>query len=226
LDSRAHGVEVRSRIGFVHERPGLWEHLPAGQLKSIYARFYPSWDEPTFERLADAFELPLDRKVKALSSGMRTRLSLALALSHGAELLILDEPTTGLDPVFRRQLLDRLRALMEDEGKTILFSTHITSDLETIADHVTFLQRGRLVFSSSRETLAESWALVKGPRELLAEADPPPGFVKGIRRHDYGMEALVADAAAARRHFGAETVMERASLEDIVYLTGRGLGRG
>ena len=102
--------------------------------KRAIAPFYEKWDETLFLELASTFDLPLKKKVKKLSQGMRTKFALALALSHEAELLILDEPTTGLDPVFRRELLHGLSGLLQDEGKSVLFSTHITSDLERIAD--------------------------------------------------------------------------------------------
>jgi ABC-2 type transport system ATP-binding protein len=170
--------------------------------------------------LAGRFELPLKKKVKKLSQGMQTKFALALALSHGAELLILDEPTTGLDPVFRRELLHGLSDLLQDEGKSVLFSTHITSDLERIADYVTFIRDGSVLLTESREVLREAWGVVRGDQGTLSALDPTR--LRGIRRHSHGLDALTSDAEAARRAVGDNGVVEKASFEDMVILLGQG----
>lgn len=140
-DNLAHEVEVKSRIGFVHDTPYFFEHLTLRKLKDTVAPFYGTWDDRIFHRLMEEFNLPLRKRFSKLSRGMKMKFALALALSHRADLLILDEPTAGLDPVFRRELLSKLSAFIQDEGKTVLFSTHITSDLERIADFITFIHR-------------------------------------------------------------------------------------
>ncbi|MGD8867296.1 MAG: ABC transporter ATP-binding protein [Gemmatimonadales bacterium] len=219
LDNLTHEAEIKSRIGFVPDEPYYYGDVTLLNLKAATAPFYPLWDETRFRDLASRFELPLKKKFKQLSHGMKTKFALALALSHGAELVLLDEPTSGLDPVVRRELLDILAGLLQDERVSILFSSHITADLEKTADFVTFLRDGRVVFSSPKDDVMTSWAIVKGGREILdAEAR---AFFEGIRVREHGFEALTSRVAEARRHFGDRVVIDRASLEDIMVLLGR-----
>jgi ABC-2 type transport system ATP-binding protein len=216
LDNRRDEVAVKSRIGFVYDVPPLFADTTLERHRRAIAPFYPTWSEATFERLAREFELTLAKKVKALSHGMRTKFALVLALSHDADLLVFDEPTSGLDPVFRRELLQRLGALLQDEGKSILFSTHITSDLERVADYITFIRDGAIVFSRTKDDLRENWGVVKGDEAAVARI--PAGIRHGMRRGLYGMEVLTSDIADARRRSEPGTVIERASLEDIMVL--------
>jgi ABC-2 type transport system ATP-binding protein len=219
LDPARDGAAIRSRIGFVHDEPRFYRALTLAQNAALVARFYDSWDDRTFQRLAHAFELPLGKRFGHLSHGNKTKFALALALSHRAELVVLDEPTSGLDPVFRRDLLDTLTELLQDERASILFSTHITSDLERIADYVTLIQDGRIVFSEAKDEILQRWALVKGGLEQLEPL--PPDYFRGIHRGPHGFEALTDDADAARRDLGAGAVIERATLDDVVlYTTG------
>ncbi len=169
MDHLADEVAIKSRIGFVHDAPLFYEFLSLAQIKRIIARFYRQWDDAVFARFAAEFELPLKKRFKELSRGTKMKFALALALSHHADFIIMDEPTSGLDPVFRRELLEKLAELLQDERKSILFSTHITSDLERIADYITFLNQGEIVFSSSKDEILESWGIVRGGRELLNE---------------------------------------------------------
>lgn len=213
LDSLAEEKAVKARIGFVHETPGLVEDIPLKALASAIAPFYPLWDQPRFEALMKEFELDPGRKFKNLSHGMKMKFSLALALSHEAELLVLDEPTSGLDPVFRRELLERLSGVIQDGRKAVLFSTHITSDLERTADYVTLLVDGAVVFSSPRDDIRDGWAVVKGGPELLDSSRRP--LFRAVRESPYGVEALTANIPAARAAFPA-AVFDRASIEDIM----------
>jgi len=221
LDHLAHEKEVKGRIGFVYDVPPFYGDVSLRDTKRAIALFYEKWNEALFNDLVSQFQLPLKKKVKTLSSGMRTKFALALALSHDAELLILDEPTTGLDPVFRRELLHGLSGLLQDEEKSILFSTHITTDLERIADYVTFLEDGEVTLSASREELQEKWGVVRGDEETLAAMDP--SICHGTRRHDHGLDVLTSDIAGVRAAFGKKAVVDPASFEDIVVLMrGRG----
>ena len=223
LDNRRDEVAVRSRIGFVYDVPPLLDDTTLERHRRAIAPFYPTWSDATFERLAREFELPLDKKVKALSHGMRTKFALVLALSHDADLLVLDEPTSGLDPVFRRELLRRLVALLQDEGKSVLFSTHITSDLERVADYITFIRDGTIVFSLTKDEIRENWGVVKGDETVVAQV--AVGTRHGVRRGPYGVEVLTSDINGARRRCGEGTVIDRASLEDIMVLMSQEGGR-
>jgi ABC-2 type transport system ATP-binding protein len=220
LDNLKDETAVKSRIGFVHDTPCFYERLALKTIKATVAPFYRDWDEDTFRRLLREFDLPPNKILARLSRGMKMKFSLALALSHRADLILLDEPTSGLDPVFRRELLGRLSAVIQDEKRSVLFSTHITSDLERTADFITFLHEGRVVFSAAKDEILERWAVVKGGLELLTEDNRR--FFRGVRERAFGFEGLTADAAEARRRFGPAAVVDKASLEDIMYYITRG----
>ncbi len=217
LDLATRGTEARARIGFVHDDPHFYGHLSLKRNAALVAALYPTWDAAAFGRLIDAFGLSLRQRFDSLSRGTKTKFALALALAHRAELVLMDEPTSGLDPVFRRELLETLTDLLQDERTSILFSTHITSDLERIADYITLIQSGRVVFSAAKDEILERWALVKGAPELPDRL--PGGYFRGIRRGAHGFEALTDDAAAVRAELGEAVVIERASLDDVVLYT-------
>jgi ABC-2 type transport system ATP-binding protein len=128
----------------------------------------------------------------------------------------MDEPTAGLDPIFRRELLRRLSALLQEEGKSILFSTHITSDLERVADVITFIRAGEIVFSLTRDELLDGWAIVRGDDRAVRELDPR--VVRGVKRRAFGVDALVSDGAAVRRALGARAVVDKVTLDDVMVL--------
>jgi ABC-2 type transport system ATP-binding protein len=221
LDNRKAESEIKSRIGFVYDFSCFHEDATLNDHKRVIAPFYARWREETFERLIREFELPLNRKFKALSHGMQTKFALVLALAHDADLLVLDEPTSGLDPVFRRELLQRLSALLQDEGKSVLFSTHITTDLERVADFITFIRGGEIAFSLPKDELLETWGIVRGDERAVAALDGRTW--RGVRRGPYGVEVLTCDIEEARRRCGSGVVFDRPSLEDImVLMTGEG----
>ena len=143
------------------------------EMKSLAAAAYPSWDEQEFVRLLERFSLNPRQKIRTLSKGMRMKYSLALALSHRAELLIMDEPTSGLDPLIRRQLLDILREYMDRGGRGVFFSTHITSDLERLADMLILIDHGKIVFQEDKDSLLERYRIVKGDLGALNDSVLP-----------------------------------------------------
>ena len=220
LDSLAHEAEVKSRIGFVYDEPCFPHDATARDLGWAIGPFYPGWREERYRSLLGEFDVPESRKFKKLSQGMQMKLALALALSHDADLILMDEPTAGLDLGFRRELLDHLSAILQDERKSVLFSTHVTSDLERIADFVTFIREGELVFTLPKDELRDEWGIVKGNGNLLERLAGLP--VHGVRRGFHGVEALVADAAAARERCGEDTVVDRATLDDVMVFMTRG----
>jgi ABC-2 type transport system ATP-binding protein len=214
LDAVADEKAAKARIGFVHEEPRMVEDARLRDIASATAPFYPRWDAGRFNGLMAEFGLPPEKKLKALSHGMKMKFSLALALAHDADLLVFDEPTSGLDPVFRRELLERLSGVLQDEGKSVLFSTHITSDLESTADLITLVHEGRVVFSRPKHEIRDSWAVVKGGTELL---DPKiRSRFSVLREHPHSVEALAADIEAVRPALPPGALVERATLEDIL----------
>jgi ABC-2 type transport system ATP-binding protein len=219
LDHLEHEKQIKARIGYVPDEPKFYEDIALKNLKRATAPFYPRWDDARFDSLVDAFELPLNKKFKKLSQGQKTKFALALALSQGAELLILDEPTAGLDPVFRRELLKMLGELLQDEKTSVLFSTHLTGDLERIADFITFIRDGKIIFSTSKDVVLDRFVLVKGGRELLDASSR--GLFDGIRERAHGFEALTSRANEVQQRLGDRVTIERASLDDVMVLMER-----
>ncbi len=220
LDNLAHETEIKSRLGFVLDEPPFYSYLRIKDIGSLLAPFYKNWDRAGFRRLCGEFELPLRKRVGALSRGMKMKLALVAALAHGAELLLMDEPTSGLDPVFRRELLERLSALIQDGRTSVLFSTHITSDLERVADFITCLRGGELLFSTTRDDVMENWALVSGGNDLLTTGTS--ALFRGVSRGPYGFKALTDKASEARRFLVPKgAVVERVTLDEIVFFLSR-----
>lgn len=220
-DALTEGRTLRQRIGFVQESPTLFGHLRVSELGQLVAPFYKTWNEATFRRLCAHFELPSKTPFGKLSQGTRMKTALALALSHEAELLLLDEPTSGLDPLARREVLDLLLEIIQDENRAVLFSTHITSDLERVADHVAFLKEGRLLLAGAKDDLLETWVLVKGGEDLLVGA--LAARTKGGQRTELGLTLLCEGAATLAPMLPLDALVERPSLEDLVYFHGRTL---
>lgn len=207
--------EVKQRIGFVHDQSVFYERLSIQQMTGLLRPFYQHWDEGKYQQYIRQFGLDQGKKIKDLSKGMKTKYSLALALSHGAELLIMDDPTSGLDPVFRRELLDILYEVIQREENSILFSSHITSDLDRMADYITFLNEGRLVFSEEKDSLLSRFTLVKGgPSELT---DALKKDLVGFSQTPVGFEGL-----AKSRLDAPNLIQETPSLEDIMFYHTKG----
>lgn len=219
-DHIAHEQEVKNRIGFVYEGNHFYDELTVTDMKRVIAPHYMNWDDPVFYEYVERFNLPHDKKIKDLSKGMRMKFSLAIALSHHAELLIMDEPTSGLDPVIRYELLEIFSDFIQDENRSIFFSTHITTDLEKIADYITFIHDGKILFSQSKDDILDHYGLVKGKNELIDD-DVRNMFV-GIKQNRFGFEGLVKNRINAAKTFGDSVVIEKPSLEDIMVFYTRG----
>lgn len=206
--------EIKNRIGFVFDENYYYEELTVSEMKWVVARLYQKWDEKAYKYYLEKFELPPDKKIKELSKGMKMKFSLAIALSHNAELLIMDEPTSGLDPLIRSEFLDILSEEIQDENKAVLFSTHITSDLDKIADFITLIDDGEILFSTMKDELLNNYGLVKGDKKVLS-----PDFKKmfiGPKENAFGFEGLVRDRKKAKRLFPDNFIIEKPTLEDIM----------
>ena len=179
---------LRREAGYVSGDLCYYPRKRLSQLTAVTRSFYSAWDSARYEALLRRFSLDDSKRVCELSAGMKVKYQLACALSHGATLLILDEPTSGLDPVSRDDLLDLLRSLCEQDGVSILFSTHITSDLDACADDVTYLQNGTVAQSVSLTGFTAPWKKLTGPETALAPA--LRGALRGLRVHRGEFEAL------------------------------------
>ncbi len=215
LDYETHEKAIKERIGFVYDENVFFELLNLKDIRRIVSPAYKRWDDDLFYQYVKKFELPLNKSIKKFSKGMQMKASLAIALSHHAELIIMDEPTAGLDPIFRRELLDLLQELMLDGSRTIFFSSHITTDLDRIADYIAYINQGELLIHESTQDIAEHYTLVKGNTELL-DRDTEKVFLH-VDHNSMGFEALTKDRKAVENTFGDAVVLEKASLEDIMY---------
>ncbi|GIN96882.1 ABC transporter ATP-binding protein [Siminovitchia terrae] len=215
LDYASHEKEIKERIGFVYDSNVFYEGLNIKDIRQIVAPSYKNWSDEQFYDYIKKFELPLNKAVKTFSKGMQMKVSLAMALSHDAEFIMMDEPTAGLDPVFRRELLDILKDIMEGGKRTLFFSTHITSDLNHIANYITFIQKGKILFNDSMDEVQERYALVKGSTDLI-NRDTEKSFIK-VEHSSTGFQALTDDVKRVKELFGDRVVIEEATLEDIMF---------
>ncbi|MBP1544313.1 MAG: ABC transporter ATP-binding protein [Oscillospiraceae bacterium] len=202
-------ADVKERIGVVFDGLAFPETLNAVQLDKVMSGIYKNWSSETFFGFMDRFSLPLKKKFRTFSRGMEMRLSMAAALSHDPLLLVLDEPTSGLDPVMRSEILDILLDFMQDETHSILISTHITSDLEHIADYITFIHKGRVVFTEDRNEMREKYRILKCTEEDVQRMDKAD--IIGMKKTRFTVEVLTA---AADKY--PDIVADVPSIEDIM----------
>ncbi|PAE20284.1 sodium ABC transporter ATP-binding protein [Bacillus sp. 7504-2] len=219
LDNKKNEIAVKERIGFVYDENHFYEDLTVQEMKNIIRPFYSQWDENLFKRYVKDFGLPSKKQIKHLSKGMKMKFSLAIALSHNAELLLMDEPTSGLDPLIRSELLDVLQSLMQDENKSVFFSTHITSDLDKIADYITLVKNGEVILSKTKEELLEEYCVVKGSKDKL-DSNIANRFI-GIKENQYGFEALSQNKDEILQYLGDSVIIEKPTLEDIMVFSTR-----
>lgn len=212
LDSVNDTIAIKERLGVVFDSLYLAEHLNIKQIEQQLKPFYKDWDSEEFFSRIKEFDLPDNRKVGDFSKGMKMKLMIAIALSHKAELIILDEPTSGLDPVARDELLDILAEYIEDENRGVLFSTHITADVERIADYVTILHSGKVWYTGTKDELTEGYAVIKG-----AEEDIPSALKEkliGFHAYRNGFDALIKTDDLAGIPDSLE--YEKASIDEIL----------
>ena len=210
---------VKERMGVVFDECPFHDVFTAKQMASIFRGLYERWDDQTYEKYLDRFQLPMKKKIGQFSKGMKMKLQIACALSHGAELLVMDEATTGLDPVVRSEILDIFLEYLQDESHSILMSSHITSDLEKIADCVTFIDRGKILLSGYKDEILENHTLLKCTKSDYALIDRSD-FISA-RLTDYGAEVMMPDRMLAEQKYGG-MVMDRTTLEEImVYYVNR-----
>lgn len=217
MDYKENEKAIKERIGFIYNDASLYEELTLTDTKRIVGHSYKQWSNPLFDRYCDQFELPMNKRIEQFSEGMKVKASLAIALSHHADLLIFDEPTANLDPVFRKEFIEILREVMLDEEKTILLSTHILSDLVDFADYITYIRKGKIIFSKDMHEISEQYCIVRGSIELL-DQDTEQLFLT-IKKSGNGFEALSDQSDQVKEIFQKLVVIEQASLEDIMYFS-------
>ncbi len=219
LDNIGNEVKIKEDIGAVLDDSFLSEYLNPTDINKIMKNIYKNWDEKLYFKYIEDFKLPKDKISKEYSSGMKMKLKIAVALSHHPKLLILDEPTSGLDPVARNEILDIFQDFIQDENKGIFVSSHITSDLEHIADYITFINDGEIIFTKTRDELLENYGIVKCTEEDFKKIDKKD-YIK-YKKNRYEYDVLIENKYEFKKKYDI-SVIDKTSLEDImlIYIKG------
>ena len=210
---------VKEEIGVVFDGSNFSEELTPVKLNKVLRDVYSSWDQALFSKLLEQMEVPLSKKIKTFSKGMKMKLSIAVALAHHPRLLILDEATSGLDPVMRDDILDMFLDFVQDEEHSILVSSHITSDLEKVADYIVFIHKGKIIFAKSKDELLENYGIIKCGREQFEALDQEDQIT--YRRLDYEWQVLTADRNRAQKKYPKALVIP-ATIDEIMLLYVKG----
>lgn len=216
LEMKDHEFKIKQRISFILGAANYYSQSKIRTITDVYRRFYKTWDEAIYQDYLARFELDPDKKIKQLSQGMSIKYALALGLSHHAELLILDEPTTGLDPVSRDELLNIFTDIVDKEGTSIFFSTHITSDLEKNADDITYIKNGEIIASQEKDSFLNSYRVIEGEAALLSESLKMK--IIGLRERKGEFAGLLKSHDAGEIH---DFKITPADLESIMIYTER-----
>jgi len=205
--------EFKNHLGIVLDEGYFYENITIKEMKSIIAPAYSTWDETVFKKNLERFRLQSNQKISTLSKGMRMKFAIALAISHHADLLIMDEPTSGLDPLVRSELMDILLEFMKEDGKSVFFSSHITSDLDKVADMLILIDKGAIVLTEEKEVLLDTHGFVKGDNKLLNEHTRKL-FLK-LHETKYGFEGVTDKKAVVRQQMNG-VLIERPTIENIM----------
>ncbi len=213
LDNTENEREIKSMISAVFDELPFHEALNADQLSVIMSGLYKSWDKMTYLSYLERFALPRKKRFGEFSKGMKMKVQIAAALSHGAKLLIMDEATTGLDPVVRNEILDIFLEYLQDESNSIFLSSHITTDLEKIADSVTFIDKGRILLSGNKDEIVENHGMIKCTNSQYKEIAPED--VISARLTDFGAEVMVSGKEKIEKKYSGLTI-DNTTLEEIM----------
>ena len=208
----ADDVSLKEEIGVLFEQPYYQEDWTPIDVENVMRPFYKKWNSTVFHQYLERFSLDPKQKYKTMSRGMKMKLGLAATLAHDAKLLLFDEPTSGLDPVGRDEMLEILRDYMVEEGRTIFFSTHITSDLEKIADYITYIKNGKILYSGLKDELIEKYCLVRGGTDDLPQSKR--GQIIGLREYPSGFDGMIAITDIGG--FPGSVITETVSIDDIM----------
>ncbi|EJQ21762.1 ABC transporter ATP-binding protein [Bacillus cereus] len=212
-DIDKHERKSKNKIGVVLDEGYFYDELTLKEMKNVIAPSYTEWDEQVFLKYIKRFNLNLGQKISTLSKGMRMKFAVALALSHHADLLIMDEPTSGLDPLVRSELIDILLDFMKEPGKSVFFSTHITSDLDKIADMIILIDDGQILIEEEKDALVETHVLVKGDNQLINNQTKK--LFLNLSQTNYGFEGITHKIDDVCRLMPG-VLMERPTIEDIM----------
>lgn len=211
--------QLKEDIGVVFDGINFYETLTAAKVGKISQAAYKQWHDLLYREYLNRFQLPTDKEIKTFSKGMKMKLCIAVALSHRPKLLILDEATSGLDPVMRDDILDVFLEFVQDEEHSIMISSHITTDLEKVADTITFIHQGKVLFCKAKDELLYHYGIIRCGAAIFDEIDKSE--ILAYRKEDYQWNVLVADKEKARRRY-KNAVVDDAAIDDILLLYVKG----
>lgn len=211
--------QLKEDIGVVFDGINFYETLTAAKVGKIAQTAYKQWEDRLYREYLNRFQLPADKEIKTFSKGMKMKLCIAVALSHRPKLLILDEATSGLDPVMRDDILEVFLEFVQDEEHSIMISSHITTDLEKVADSITFIHQGKVLFCKAKDELRYQYGIIRCGAAVFDEIDKSE--ILAYRKEDYQWNVLVADKEKARRRY-KNAVVDDAAIDDILLLYVKG----
>lgn len=206
-------IEIKSKLGVVFDENHFPDIFTPMEIGKYMSGIYPGWEWVVYRQFLEKFELPKDKKIKDFSKGMKVKLAFAVALSHKAELLILDEATSGLDPIIRDDVLDMLIDFVQDESHSVLVSSHIISDLEKVADYITFLHKGKVIFSHEKDDLVDNYGIVSCGAAIFDTLDKTE--IIAYRKEDYQYKVLVKNRDKAAKNY-PKAIVSPATIEEIM----------
>ncbi|MCL1884421.1 MAG: ABC transporter ATP-binding protein [Defluviitaleaceae bacterium] len=212
-------TDIRDEIGVVYDTNSFPVYLTPKKIASAMRHIYSKWDDELFRDYLKKFKLPEKQSIKAYSRGMTMKLSIAVALSHNPRLLVLDEATSGLDPIVRDEILDVFLDFVTDENKSILLSSHITSDLEKIADYITFIHDGKIIFSESKDDLIYNYGIMRLKAAQFEQVDKED--IMAFKKQDYQINALVRNKKTTEKKY-PDVVIDNITIEEIMLMLVRG----
>ena len=212
-------IDIRENIGVVYDSNNFSEHLTAKQLADILGRIYRKWDAFCFEQFLRRFGLPESQKIKSYSRGMSMKLAIAVALSHDSKLLILDEATSGLDPIMRDEILDVLLEFVKQENHSILLSSHITSDLEKIADYIVFIHNGEIILNKTKDELIYEYGVIRCSENDFYNILPED--ILSSMKKDYQIDVLIKNKKLMKKKY-KNLIIDSVSLDEIMLLLAKG----
>ncbi|MDF2485285.1 MAG: hypothetical protein K0R46_1453 [Herbinix sp.] len=212
-------MDVKASIGVVFDGSNLHENLNVNNVGYIMKSIYKNWDTELFSQYVKRFELPQRKIIKEYSRGMKMKLSIAIALSHHSKILILDEATSGLDPIVRDEILDIFLEYIQEEDHTIFLSSHIISDIEKVADYVTFIHKGRIVFSESKDELIYQYGILHCRKEDVSGVDK--NYIVGVRENSFGADVMIKRKEEFLKRY-RQFPIDRTSIEEIMLFISKG----
>ncbi|MCL2571266.1 MAG: ABC transporter ATP-binding protein [Defluviitaleaceae bacterium] len=212
-------TDIRDDIGVVYDSNVFPAHLTPTKISAAMRHIFSKWDNALFKEYLKKFKLPEKKKIKEFSRGMAMKLGVAVALSHRPKLLILDEATSGLDPIVRDDILDVFLDFVQDENNSILLSSHITSDLEKVADYITFIHDGSIIFSEAKDSLLYNYGVMRCKAVQFEQIDKED--MLAYRKYDYQIDVLISDKQTAAKKY-LDIVIDNITIEEIMLMLVKG----